>query len=158
MTIGERIRNLRKTRNLTQKQLGELSGIAEPTIRRYELGKLNPKYETIKKIAVALQTTPEFLMGSQGNYTSEQLIDLYIHGAKVWATDFRFSEKQKTRAFEFLAETALRLKEVMNQMAEAGKVDEKIVMTPSLEKSLESISIWTANALKYVNEDYFDDC
>lgn len=39
---------------MTQKQLGELAGIAEPTIRRYETGKLNPKIETIKKIADAL--------------------------------------------------------------------------------------------------------
>lgn len=39
---------------LTQKKLGELCGIAEPTIRRYELGKLNPKIGTLNKIAKAL--------------------------------------------------------------------------------------------------------
>ena len=50
MTVGERIRNARKNAGLTQKQLGEKCGIAEPTIRRYELGKLNPKYETLQKI------------------------------------------------------------------------------------------------------------
>lgn len=54
MTTGERIRNARQTKNKTQKQLGELAGIAEPTIRRYELGKLNPKKETLEKIAKAL--------------------------------------------------------------------------------------------------------
>ena len=48
-TIGEQIRELRKERGLTQKELGERSGIAEPTIRRYELGKLNPKFETVQK-------------------------------------------------------------------------------------------------------------
>lgn len=53
-TIGEQIRELRKERGLTQKELGERSGIAEPTIRRYELGKLNPKFETVQKIAKAL--------------------------------------------------------------------------------------------------------
>lgn len=55
MTVGERIRNARKNAGLTQKQLGEKCGIAEPTIRRYELGKLNPKYETLQKIASALE-------------------------------------------------------------------------------------------------------
>ena len=54
MTVGERIRAARKAKGLTQKQLGEACGIAEPTIRRYELGKLNPKYETLKKIAKPL--------------------------------------------------------------------------------------------------------
>ena len=62
MTTGERIRSIRQSRGLTQKQLGELSGIAEPTIRRYELGKLNPKYETLKKIASALDVTAPFLI------------------------------------------------------------------------------------------------
>lgn len=54
MTTGELIRTARKMRGLTQKALGEISGIAEPTIRRYELGKLNPKYQTLQKIASAL--------------------------------------------------------------------------------------------------------
>ena len=54
MTIGERIREERKKQGLTQKRLGELCGIAEPTIRKYELGKLNPKYQTLQKIAGAL--------------------------------------------------------------------------------------------------------
>lgn len=53
-TIGERIREVRNERGLTQKALGEKAGIAEPTIRRYELGKLNPKVDTVKKIAAAL--------------------------------------------------------------------------------------------------------
>ena len=48
-TIGAKIRELRKARGLTQKELGERAGIAEPTIRRYELGKLNPKFETVQK-------------------------------------------------------------------------------------------------------------
>lgn len=54
MGAGGLIRAARKAKDLTQKQLGELSGIAEPTIRRYELGKLNPKYETLQRIAAAL--------------------------------------------------------------------------------------------------------
>ena len=54
MTVAENIKRIRKDKNLTQKQLGEKCGIAESTIRRYELGLLNPKFETIKKIAIAL--------------------------------------------------------------------------------------------------------
>lgn len=54
MTIGEHIRDQRLRQGLTQRELGERAGIAEPTIRRYELGKLNPKIETVEKIAKAL--------------------------------------------------------------------------------------------------------
>ena len=55
MTKGENIKKYRKKRGMTQKELGQLCGIAETTIRRYELGSLNPKYETLEKIAKALE-------------------------------------------------------------------------------------------------------
>jgi transcriptional regulator with XRE-family HTH domain len=54
MTIGENIRRIRKEKGLTQKQLGELCGINEANIRKYELGKANPKVQTVDKIARAL--------------------------------------------------------------------------------------------------------
>lgn len=56
MTVGENIRRIRKEKGLTQKQLGELCNpqIAEANIRKYELGKANPKIETVDKIASAL--------------------------------------------------------------------------------------------------------
>lgn len=55
MTVGENIRKLRKERGLTQKQLGEMCGIKEANIRKYELDKANPKIETIERIAQALE-------------------------------------------------------------------------------------------------------
>lgn len=66
MTVGENIKRIRKEQGLTQKQLGELCipPIAESTIRRYELGKLNPKYQTLQKIAKVLKTHPLVLNGS----------------------------------------------------------------------------------------------
>ena len=56
MKVGEKIRHFRQKKGLTQKQLGELCEpkIAESTIRRYEIGKLNPKIGTIQRIAKAL--------------------------------------------------------------------------------------------------------
>lgn len=154
MTIGERIRNVRKSKNLTQKQLGELAGIAEPTIRRYELGKLNPKYETIEKIACALGTTPDTL---RGYYTSDELIDLHMRGAKTWSEDFRFSDEQKGRISELLAEYALRIKQLINEMANTAQIDGKIPLTPELQCKLDEISMWAVNSLRYVNNDFSDD-
>lgn len=54
MTTGEKIKLARQTAKLTQKKLSELTGIAEPTIRKYESNRLNPKKETLQKIAVPL--------------------------------------------------------------------------------------------------------
>lgn len=62
MAVGTAIRRLRLHKGLTQKELGELCSIAEPTIRRYELGLLNPKYQTLAKIADALSVEADILI------------------------------------------------------------------------------------------------
>ncbi|GAB5615703.1 hypothetical protein JCM31739_05280 [Faecalimonas canis] len=54
MTIGEKIKTLRQKKRLTQKQLGDLCGMADSAIRRYENGRAKPKIETLQKIADAL--------------------------------------------------------------------------------------------------------
>lgn len=63
MMVGDNIKRIRKERGITQKRLGELCGIAEPNIRKYENGKQNPKLETVEKIASALGVTAFDLMG-----------------------------------------------------------------------------------------------
>ena len=63
MTIGERIKAARKAKKLTQKQLGELCGINEANIRKYESNRQKPKIETLAKIARALETDPYYLRG-----------------------------------------------------------------------------------------------
>lgn len=54
MPTGTKIKEIRKQKGLTQKQLGDLCGIADSNIRKYENGKQNPKIETLQKIADAL--------------------------------------------------------------------------------------------------------
>ncbi len=51
---GEMIRKYRIEKGLTQKKLGDLCGIADSNIRKYESGRQNPKFETLQKIAIAL--------------------------------------------------------------------------------------------------------
>ncbi len=51
---GDMIRKCRIEKGLTQKKLGELCGIADSNIRKYESGNQNPKIETLQKIADAL--------------------------------------------------------------------------------------------------------
>ena len=63
MEIKDRIRIKRHEKGLTQKQLGELSGIHEVQIRKYERGEVLPKLENIKKIANGLSIRPIDLLG-----------------------------------------------------------------------------------------------
>lgn len=52
--VGKRIRDFRKSANLTQKQLGEKIGVSGAMIGQYETGVRNPKRETLERIADAL--------------------------------------------------------------------------------------------------------
>lgn len=66
----------RKEKGLTQKQLGELCGINEVQIRRYELGGKNakPKLETIQKIAKALNVNYSYLLDTKSYKITRELL------------------------------------------------------------------------------------
>lgn len=61
--IGERIRQTRLTRGLTQEQLAERSSLGTRQIWRYENGQTTPDGDIVAKIAVALQVSSDFLLG-----------------------------------------------------------------------------------------------
>lgn len=61
MTIGERIKQERKKAGITQKELSEMTHIAEITIRQYEAGKYKPKQEYLKTLANVLEVSPDYL-------------------------------------------------------------------------------------------------
>lgn len=53
-TVGDMIKKYRLEKGLTQKELGELCGMADSAVRRYENGRSNPTLETVKRFADAL--------------------------------------------------------------------------------------------------------
>lgn len=59
------IKKLREKRQLTQKELAELSGISESDMRSYELGDRKPKKDVLEHIAMALRVRPEYLSVSE---------------------------------------------------------------------------------------------
>ncbi len=65
MSIGQNIKNARKSKGLSQKQLGELLGVSQAAIGQFENEKSTPKIETIKKIAVALDIPVSELVSSE---------------------------------------------------------------------------------------------
>ena len=62
MDTGKKIKLIRSFRGLTQKELGDLAGIHEVAIRKYELGKNTPKPEQLRKIAAALNVNVNSLV------------------------------------------------------------------------------------------------
>lgn len=54
MTIGDRIRTVRKEKGLTQKQLAQRLGVSASMVGQYETNVRKPKFETLKNFSEAL--------------------------------------------------------------------------------------------------------
>lgn len=63
MTFGENLKNLRKSKSLSIKQLADLSGLSPVQISTYECNHHVPNAININKLANALECTYEDLMG-----------------------------------------------------------------------------------------------
>lgn len=61
--FGNRLRQLRKEKNLTQQQLAELIGVKNGVISFYELGDRIPSPAVLRKLALALHVTTDYLLG-----------------------------------------------------------------------------------------------
>lgn len=60
-----RIRELRKQKGITMKQLGLLFGFGEATISQYETGKRQPNYDTLQKLSEYFGVTVGYLIGAE---------------------------------------------------------------------------------------------
>ena len=64
--LGDRIRQLRRERLLTQEELSERSGVGVTSIIRVERGQVEPRFSTIRKLARALEVEPRELVDGRG--------------------------------------------------------------------------------------------
>lgn len=78
--MGNRIRNLRIAKGLTQEQLGDIVGLQKSAIAKYENGKTeNMKRSVIQAMAKALGVSPSYLMGFEddtGYYVDSEAAEL----------------------------------------------------------------------------------
>lgn len=71
--MGQRLRNVRKARHLTQKELAKRLNIKQNRISEYENNKAEPVATTLSEIAEELKCSADFLLGLK---THEQVDDL----------------------------------------------------------------------------------
>jgi len=61
--FGERLKTVRKSKGMTQDELGKMTGYTRAGISMIESGKRGADIETINKFADALDVIPAYLMG-----------------------------------------------------------------------------------------------
>lgn len=95
-TIGKNIRYFRKLRGLTLLELGNLLGLSEGTVQRYESGNItNVSISIALEFSKVLDTTPQILMGWEPiTYTLEQ--------ETLLAETASFTDEQYEKLFDYI--------------------------------------------------------
>lgn len=74
--FANRLRVLRKSKNLSQQQLAEIIGIHYLQLGRYERDQSKPSAKRLQGLAEALDTTTDFLLeGETGDLAADRLRD-----------------------------------------------------------------------------------
>lgn len=63
MDFPTRLRELRKTRHLTQKQVAEGANITEIAVQNYESGRRKPNYDTLIALSDFFDVSLDYLVG-----------------------------------------------------------------------------------------------
>ena len=92
--FGNRLKNLRTSKNLTQKQLSEIIGVATSAISAYESGMRYPSYQVLIRIASVFHVTTDFLLGieNHSNINSDGLTQDQINAIITIVDLFRNSK------------------------------------------------------------------
>lgn len=77
MTIGDRIRTLRKNLKWTAQDLANKTNLHPVSIRKYETNKMTPQKEQIERLATALKVRPYTISKENYNLVFETFGDLY---------------------------------------------------------------------------------
>ncbi|ARJ20487.1 XRE family transcriptional regulator [Bacillus thuringiensis] len=75
MELKERIRFLRKERNLKQDELGKAIGVNAASVSKFETGLKSPSRETLQRMADFFNVTADYLLGRSNNRQLNEMLD-----------------------------------------------------------------------------------
>ena len=113
--FAQRLRELRKGRNLSQTELGNLVGVHYTHIGRYERGMCHPTADALKRLADVLGVTGDYL----------------LDGAEDQVAKARLDDRELLRQFSEVARLPDEDKVVIKKLIEAFLVKRQIASLAS---------------------------
>lgn len=97
--LGQKLVQLRKNKKLTQEDIATYLGITRPAYTAYEIGKRNPDYDTLIKIATFFNVTTDYLLGSNSNNVSELEFEAFANDPELqqWYKELPKSDEEDLR-------------------------------------------------------------
>ena len=123
MTMGERIRVLRKQHKMSMEELGSKLGVGKSAILKYEKGQVeNLPRSTIEKMAVLFGVSPSYLMCfDEWDKNSEQLSDEVILIERIQAKWGKDMIRVMQNYYELNAEGQSTLLNISESLCELSK-------------------------------------
>jgi transcriptional regulator with XRE-family HTH domain len=106
-TFGNILRELRKEKNITQKELASMLKLSESTIGMYERNERQPDYDTLDRIANYFKVTTDFLLGRKSNPSGNVIKSIFDDPELgIWFKDIKDASPEKQeelkRFWEFI--------------------------------------------------------
>ena len=101
--FAQRLRELRKQKNLSQTELGHLARLHYTHIGRFERGTSRPSGDTLKRLADALGVTSDYLLDGAANETAKA----------------RFADRELLRQFQEVEQLPDEDKNVVKKLLDA---------------------------------------
>jgi len=115
MVFGDRLKQARTKKKISQQELARLVGVHYTNIGRYERGEADPSTNVLNKIAQALEVTPDYLINGTINEKAENVIsdnELLIQFKKIEKLP-----EDKKRIVKELIDAFLFKDNIQNQLA-----------------------------------------
>ena len=101
-TFPERLKSARTMRGWTQSELATRAGLPPSSIAHFEAGSRKPSFDTLRRLATALEVTTDYLLGRADDPALSHSADpIYRHASKLTGAD-------RELAAEFLQMLAAR--------------------------------------------------
>jgi transcriptional regulator with XRE-family HTH domain len=156
--FGDRLKAARKNLGLTQKQLGDLTGVGQVVIANYERGARFPGEEKLRKLAEALHVSLDYLLSvslvsasnpSDKDLSPEKLLDILNHSTVAAAGEEirKWKKVRKAGALEIYSRLFIPILRqtgnlwlsgqfsILDEHLVSGKIRELITLVAAEEKS-----------------------
>lgn len=74
--IGERIKELRKSKKMSQSELGKFIGVSQTTVTAWENGRAEPSSSYVAKLATFFNVSTDYLLGRDSKEDDLKTADL----------------------------------------------------------------------------------
>ena len=90
--FADRLKELRKEKNMTQVQLAEALGVSKGTIAMWEIGKREPNFEMVDRLSDIFDRRIDYILGFSNDASSPKLTDEDYEQLGRWEVEDQFHE------------------------------------------------------------------